>query len=85
MVPRMGSVTATTVSGRNRQGSWTELSIGDTISGYTYGGVLVTGTITEIAPGGVHVTGITGYGQEGLTRGSWTVQVQDVLTHVRHD
>lgn len=75
----------TTVTGKNRQGTWTVLSAGDMISGYTFGGKLVTGTVvsTDRAPHEVTIDGLTGFGDPVIRRGRFTVLVRDVLTHVR--
>lgn len=77
--------TMTAVAGKNRQGARTVLSVGDTISGYTYGGKLVTGTVvsTDRGPYEFTIEGITGFGDPRIVRGRFTVQMRDVLTHVR--
>jgi hypothetical protein len=57
------------------------MSIGDMISGYTFGGRLVTGRVTEIKDNEIKVTGID---VRETRRGNYTVSMKDVLTRVAH-
>lgn len=68
-----------TVSGTIRNKTWTALSVGDMISGYTYGGHLVTGTVVDTGDDRVEIEGIT---VRDTRRGRWTVYIRDVLTSV---
>lgn len=70
-----------TVSGRNRQGSWTVLAPGDRVSGYTYGGRLVHGTVVETQRPNEVV--IEGSEVSGARRGRWTLTVRDILAVAR--
>lgn len=74
------------VSGNIRNGSWTVLAVGDMISGYTYGGKLVTGRVIATHPyyPSVTVEGISGYGEQ-IRRSRWSVEVKDVLTSIRRE
>lgn len=72
---------APAVSGYNRQGTWTVLTPGENVSGYTYGGVLVSGTVTEtVVPNEVVVEGVT---LPGATRGRFRLMVRDILANAR--
>ncbi len=55
------------------------MSVGDMISGYTYGGRLVTGTVIEIKDDEIKVSGID---VRETRRGAYTVRAKDVLTRV---
>lgn len=55
------------------------MSVGDIVSGYTYGGRLVTGRVVEIKDKTLTVTGID---VRETHRGNFTVQMKDVLTSV---
>jgi hypothetical protein len=57
------------------------MSVGDMISGYTYGGRLVTGTVVEMDDQ-VRQARITGIDVRETRRGEYTVRYCDVLTSV---
>ena len=55
------------------------MTVGDMVSGYSFGGKLVTGRVTEIADDEVKVTGID---VRETRRGAYTVKMRDILTSV---
>ena len=55
------------------------MGVGDMVSGYTFGGVLVTGRVTEVQDDGVKVQGID---VRETRRGEYTVKNKDILTSV---
>ena len=55
------------------------MSVGDLVSGYTYGGLLVAGRVTEVSDDAVKVQGID---VRETRRGEYTVRNKDILTSV---
>lgn len=65
-----------------RNGRTAHVEVGDTLSGYTYGGRLVTGTVEAVLPDvdSVRINGITFAPGAEIRRGSWTVEFSQILT-----
>lgn len=65
-----------------RNGRTAHVEVGDTLSGYTYGGRLVTGTVEALLPDdeSVRITGITFSPGGEIRRGVWTVEIRQILT-----